>query len=157
MQKTATGFRIARRTEAGGTTGTTFEVRARISGPGRPDRLYMCDSSGRQGVYPLSCGFFDDPSPYVQMGSVIDCGPAVDIAPGKLRVDGDRVAVDIVVNEYVLVESNDPKDPDCTKQTNKSSKTFVLTYQLGARNVRLLTPIPPRIKELAEKFGFEEM
>jgi uncharacterized protein len=157
MQKTAAGFRIARQTKAGGTTGTTFEVRARISGAGRPDRLYMCDRSGRQGVYPMSCGFLYDSSPDVQMGSVTDCGPAVDIAPGKLRVDGDRVAVDVVVNEYVLVESDDPKDPDCAKQTQKSSKTFVLTYQLGAKSVRLLTPIPPRIKELVEKFGFDEM
>jgi uncharacterized protein len=157
MQKTATGFRIARRTEAGGTTGTTFEVRARISGPGRPDRLYICDSSGRQGVYPMSCGFLYDSAPNVQMGSATDCGPAVNIAPGKLRVDRDRVAVDVVVDEYVLAESDDPKDPDCTKQTKKSSQTFVLTYQLGAKNVRLLTPIPPRINELVEKFGFDEM
>jgi uncharacterized protein len=169
MQNSATGFRIARRMGLG----NTFEVRARITGPGRPDRVFVCNSGGRQGWYPMTCGFLgqgafgpttkhgqnatDPPTNQssdtdVQMGYVTNCGPAASIAPGKLRVNGDRLAVDVVVAEYVLEAQGD--EDDCTKETKKSSKTFVLTYQLGVKAVRLLTPIPARITELVDKFEF---
>jgi len=165
MQNTANDFRIARRMG----TGSTFKVRARISASGRPDRLFMCNSGGHGGLYPMICGFLGqgffgprtkdgqsvgDSSIDVQMGNVTACGPAAAIAPGKLRLDGDRLAVDVVVNEYVLAAQGDEDESFCTRQTKKSSKTFVLIYQLGVKGVRLLTPIPPRIDELVEKFDF---
>jgi uncharacterized protein len=161
MQNTATGFRIARRMGLG----NEFEIRARITGPGRPDRVFLCNSGGRQGWYPMTCGFLGqgsfgpssksdkkatDPATDtdVQMGTVANCGPAASITPGKLHVNGDRLAVDVVVDEYVL------EGDDCTKETQKTSKTFVITYELGVNAVRQLTPIPPRIDELVEKFEF---
>jgi uncharacterized protein len=165
MQNSAKGFRIARRMG----TGSTFEVRARISASGRPDRLFICNRGGHGGLYPMICGFFGqgffgprtkdgqsvgDSSIDVQMGNVTACGPAAAIAPGKLRLDGDRLAVDVVVDEYVLAAQGDEDESFCTKQTKKSSKTFVLTYQLGETGVRRLIPIPPRIDELVEKFDF---
>jgi uncharacterized protein len=165
MQHSANGFRIARRMG----TGSTFEVRARISASRRPDRLFMCNSGGHGGLYPMICGFFGqgffgprtkdgqsvgDSSIDVQMGKVTACGPAAAIAPGKLRLDGDRLAVDVVVDEYVLAAQGDEDESFCTKQTKNSSKTFVLTYQLGVKGVRRLIPIPARIDELVEKFDF---
>ena len=163
MQNGAIGFGSARRMG----TGSTFEVRARISASRSPDRLFMCNRGGHGGSYPMICGFLGqgffgprtkngqsvgDPSIDVQMGNVTACGPAAAIAPGKLRLDGDRLAVDVVVDEYVLAARGDEDESFCTKQTKKSSKTFVLTYQLGEKGVRRLIPIPPRIDELVEKF-----
>jgi uncharacterized protein len=159
MQKAATGYRIVRRMGEG----EEFKVRARITGPGRPDRVFICSSGGRQGFYPMTCGFLGqgsfawstrhetDPSTDtdVQMGFIIQCGQAGNIAPGKLRVDGDHVALDVVVEEYVLAGD------DCETETKKSSKTLVLTYELGVKAVRLLTPIPPHIKKLAKTFELD--
>jgi uncharacterized protein YecT (DUF1311 family) len=158
MEKTATGFRVARRMGLG----YEFEIRARITGPGRPDRLFMCDSKGRRGLYPMICGFLGqgffgprgkdgqvvtNASTDVQMGSVQDCGPSVSIEPGKLRLQGDRLAVEVVIEEY------DAKD--CKPPKKLTSKTYVLTYELGVKGVRLLTPIPPRINELTEQFELQ--
>jgi hypothetical protein len=140
-----------------------FEARLRLSTQSRRDVLFLCESGGTQGVYPVTCGFFGrgtfaDPSPSpdaadadagrddeVQLVSTRTCGPTASVEWSKITSRPDRLIIEVDVVEAVRVASGDDGPWDCGKETDRASRRFSVEYRFDGAKFRRLTPIPPEI------------
>lgn len=165
MEKTASGYRLERPLSGG----NGFEVHARVTAPGRPDRLFLCELSGHHGLYPAVCGLLGqgyfvarpkdgggnaaDDRIDLPNGFVTVCGPAAQITLGNITVQNDHLMVELVADEYVLKKGGPDEDEVlCSRRTHKSQRLFVIIYQLGPKGARRLTPIPKHVRDIVDRF-----
>ncbi len=153
-----------------------FDAKLRVAsrdGAEALDVLMLCSRSGAQGVYASACGFWgqgtyaegstgdedDDPNE-IPLVAVTACGPAVAEEIGDFALRGDRISVGVVVARSVR-EASTPEEAasgDCSRETKKSAKRYTLTYEIAARpgrgkpRVRLLTPVPREVREIAKRY-----
>ncbi len=159
---------------------TQLVAKLRLTTPEGRDLLMMCDTSGHGGLYPSTCGFLGhgsfskprrsrelptiekpDPDPGSEPGvhdeltliDVTECGPAGTVRLGSTTVRADRLLVELLVDDFMLVPA--PKvdaEGQCSKRTKVKSQRFTIEYRLEAKRLRRTTPIPRAVTDLLARF-----
>jgi hypothetical protein len=160
------GYRLARYLFSG----AGFDVPARLSTPGHPDILMLCERGGNMGVYPTSCRFLGrgqfQPEPSesaTRAGSedelrlirITACGPGASVTLGKISQRNRTLLVELIVEKFVL----EPAAPDevadgpyCTGKRVEAANRFVVKYELAATGVHRSTPIPPEAEAVLARY-----
>jgi len=156
-----------------------FEPHLRLAARGRRDVLFLCESSGLQGLYPSTCGFlgrgsFAEPEPVTRLPTIADpspqappdvgiadeiqlvdlrtCGPITTVEMGKISARGDRLFVDLVVVDAKAVPAAGEEDSAyCGRKTERKERRFTVEYKLDDGRFRRSTPIPADVTEVLNK------
>jgi len=166
MRNEGKGYRFVARE----VVGNGFRPIRRFTVTGSVDVLMLCAESGHMGLYPSTCGFFGRgtflPAPprgvsptgradELDLIQVQNCGPATWVRLGRISLQTDALAVELIVEKTVM-KPNPPDEgeggPSCSRKTKVATRRFSIAYKFDGKNFRRVTRIPAAVqKALAEQ------